>query len=132
MDCRSWVMRHLFFAMVAIVGCRTKGEPTLGDTAVPVTTTRADADGDGYFSPEDCNDDSPLIHPGASELCDGIDNNCDGNVDEGVTTTFYEDLDGDGTPNAVDCDPADPTKHKGAIEICNGDDDDCEHGIVAN
>ncbi len=48
-----------------------------GDTdAGPV-----DADQDGFTSDEDCNDDDPAIHPGAEELCDGIDNDCDGTSD---------------------------------------------------
>ena len=43
-----------------------------------------DADGDGYESSEDCDETDPSINPGVPELCDGIDNNCDGTVDEGV------------------------------------------------
>lgn len=49
----------------------------------------SDADGDTYFSlagcgtPVDCNDGNAAVHPGASEVCDGIDNNCSGPVDEG-------------------------------------------------
>jgi hypothetical protein len=52
---------------------------------------RVDADGDGYgvgedrsgcrFPQEDCDDTNPNVNPGANEVCDGIDNNCDGNVD---------------------------------------------------
>lgn len=54
--------------------------------ANPVCT---DADGDGYYSlancgtAVDCNDANPAIHPGVAEVCDGIDNNCSGAVDEG-------------------------------------------------
>ena len=48
----------------------------------------ADADGDGYGAGcplgEDCDDGDPLIHPGMDEHCDDVDNNCDGQVDEGV------------------------------------------------
>ncbi len=42
-----------------------------------------DFDGDGYFSPEDCDDTDPSVYPGAPELCDGKDNNCNGLIDEG-------------------------------------------------
>ena len=71
------------------------------------------------------------------EICNGVDDNCDGVVDEGfadldgdgLSDCADSDLDGDGTPNAVDCDPTDPAKHKGAIEVCNGEDDDCD-GVV--
>ncbi|MDP6931563.1 MAG: putative metal-binding motif-containing protein, partial [Myxococcota bacterium] len=41
-----------------------------------------DADGDGYGSTEDCDDSDAAVHPGAAELCDGIDNDCDDQVDE--------------------------------------------------
>ncbi len=57
----------------------------------------SDADGDGYtVASGDCNDADATLSPAIAEICDGIDNNCDGSVDEGVTTTFYLDSDGDG------------------------------------
>ncbi|MCA1800690.1 MAG: hypothetical protein LC650_05300, partial [Actinobacteria bacterium] len=58
--------------------------------------TFADVDGDGFCSDVDCDDNDSSVFPGAPELCDGIDNNCDGEIDEGVLNTYYADADGDG------------------------------------
>ena len=55
-----------------------------------------DQDNDGYCSNIDCNDNNANIFPDAIEVCDGIDNDCDSQVDEGLTNTFYADNDGDG------------------------------------
>ena len=56
-----------------------------------------DNDGDGFNASADCNDNDPAINPNATEICDGIDNDCDGLIDEGITfTTYYADADGDG------------------------------------
>jgi len=51
-------------------------------TPIPLVN-EVDSDGDGYLTCDDCNDGIPNIFPGASETCDGLDNNCDGDVDEG-------------------------------------------------
>ena len=79
-------------------------------------TFYADNDGDGYGSPaittqaceppsgyvsdgKDCNDMNVDINPDAEEECNGLDDNCNDQIDEGVLTTFYEDADGDSFGN---------------------------------
>lgn len=54
-----------------------------GDTE---ETGDIDADADGYLASADCDDANALVHPGATETCDGLDENCDGSVDEGFAT----------------------------------------------
>ena len=85
-----------------------------------------DKDGDGYTT-NDCNDNNASIHPGAQEVCgDGIDNNCDGSIDEGCEEKT--DNDGDGYAVAEgDCDDNDASLHPGAEEICGDNiDQDCD------
>ncbi len=73
----------------------------------------ADADGDGYEACQDCNDDpasgGAAINRGATELCDGIDNNCNGTVDEDSAIdapSWYTDGDGDGYGDPASAQPA--------------------------
>jgi len=65
--------------------------------------TATDADGDGWPTPEDCDDDDPTVNPDAIEICDGLDNDCDHDTDDAdasldttTTSEFYEDHDEDG------------------------------------
>ena len=108
------------------------------------TTAYADVDGDGAAACEDCDDTAPPVHPGATEVCDGVDNNCDGSEDGAVDApTWYADVDGDGygdpalgvtactsPPSYVvdgsDCDDTAGTVHPGADEHCDGVDEDCD------
>lgn len=132
------------------------------------TTFYLDADNDGYGNPAqtitafgcnppwgysrnafDCNDNNYYIYPGAWEYCNGIDDNCDGNIDEGVAPTWYADTDGDGygDPNTTqiacnppqgyvsnnwDCVDTDAYIHPGALEDCtNLTDENCD-GILGD
>src|SRR6056300_1205698 len=67
---RTWILA------VALFGCRNEVKPMEEDTAV-VSVEPVDNDGDGYIE-DDCDDSNANVHPGVEELCDGIDNNCDG------------------------------------------------------
>ncbi|MCK6531221.1 hypothetical protein L6R50_27880, partial [Myxococcota bacterium] len=87
------------------------------------TTEGEDRDGDGYSPPEDCNDYSSTSYPGAPELCDELDNDCNGIVEDNI------DADGDGRSVCDDCDDTDPLVHPGASDVwCDGIDQDCISG----
>ena len=95
--------------------------------------TSWDMDGDGWFAcGGDCDDEDPDINPQASDgkddEGDGVDNDCDDQVDEGPG--FGADNDGDGiTENDGDCWDNDALVYPGANETLNQTDDDCD-GIV--
>nr|MCK4930345.1 putative metal-binding motif-containing protein [Nanoarchaeota archaeon] len=95
-----------------------------------------DADDDGYTSDVDCDDNDASVNPGATELCDGQDNDCDGGI---PATETDSDGDGyvecsidaggwDGLPifGGDDCDDTDLEVNPAAAEACNGFDDDCD------
>jgi hypothetical protein len=105
-----------------------------------------DEDGDGSPASADCNDADAGVFPGATEVCDGVDQDCDGTADNGVLVTFYADQDADGfgdnnTPELAcaatdglvadntDCDDTNKDISPDAAETCNETDDDCDDDI---
>ncbi len=111
-----------------------------------------DSDGDGYTDSgcggTDCDDADASVYPGASERCNGRDDDCDGSIDESAIdrATWYRDADSDSygdssrstlscdrptgyVSNNSDCDDTNASIYPGASERCNGLDDDCDGSI---
>ncbi len=135
----------------------------IDEDATNATEWFMDLDGDGYGSltwsewaceqpagyvaqSNDCDDTEASVYPGATEVCDDLDNDCDGFVDNNAvnTSTWYADADGDHfgdadtstqdcdqpegyVADATDCDDDDISVHPGSVEICDdGADNDCD------
>jgi hypothetical protein len=94
----------------------------------------------------DCDDSNAQVNPDAAEACNGIDDNCNGQTDEGVLSTFYANVDGDayGNPDVStqactapsgyiavpgDCNDSYADAYPGAIEACDGRDNDCDDQV---
>ena len=105
--------------------------------SVSLAACATDVDKDGFKDDEDCNDNDADIFPDANEICDNVDNDCDGNIDEGLRVTWWADADGDTwgdeaapletcaqpegyVDNYRDCDDTSSLFHPGAQET------DCE------
>ena len=133
-----------------LVGCATESKsPGLVAGGPGTELLDEDGDGDGVLASEDCDDQNASVYPGAEEICDGLDNDCDGSVDPETASGVREwsvDGDGDGfgdpdtsvraceppsgaVANALDCDDEDPSVHPDAIEVCDGLDNDCDTRI---
>ena len=121
---------------LAVVGCTPKGN--------------TDGDGDGHFADtaggDDCDDTNGTVHPGATETCNGIDDNCDSHVDEALGSPYYADADGDTfgdlavtqtactapegyVSDSTDCQDDEAAAFPGADEQCDGIDNNCDGSV---
>ena len=128
-----------FWVISLLVACE-KEKPSTQDL---------DLDGDGFAAAEDCDDTNLNTFPGAPELCDGLDNDCDEEIDEDAAVgavNWHEDQDGDGYGNVsvfvslcnqptgyvldyTDCDDTNAQSYPGADEYCDNVDNDCDGAI---
>ena len=121
--------------------------PVAPETVDPDGADPIDLDGDGAADSVDCDDTQPDINPSATELCNGVDDDCDGQVDEDGTVVSYRDVDGDGygdegdkstactRPDGYvalggDCDDAAAEVNPAAAERCDGSvDENCDGSV---
>ncbi len=142
----SWYDRALAGAALPVAGILSLGGCIGTLDIVKYENICPDNDGDGHddltCGGDDCNDSITAVNPNAQEICNGMDDNCDGQIDEGVLATFYQDTDSDGYGNLsstqeactapagyvtdpTDCNDGNASVNPGASEICNQIDDNC-------
>ena len=134
------------FFVLFFVACASESKIITDSAQISSIAEDRDADGDGFIGSEDCDDGDPAVYSGAEEICDGVDNNCDGEVDEGLLSEFYLDADGDGfgisedsiqecsllegySDQSGDCDDDNDAVYPQAPEQCDGVDNDCDGDI---
>ncbi len=133
-------MRRRSLPLLLLLGACGPGTAPLDDARPQAP----DGDADGFGDDVDCDDIRPHVNPGAPEVCNGLDDDCDGKLDVGASDAFdvYADTDGDGHGGewlrtacslgsgeaAVggDCDDHDPAVAPGATETCQPGDEDCD------
>lgn len=135
--------------VVEIVDTGTDDSNGAGVTDSGGSSPSTDADGDGFPADDDCDDTNAAVNDDATEICDGVDNDCNGKTDEEdpyldrdtmAEWSVDEDGDGYGGDGAItkacegpegtvdqvgDCDDADPAINPGVTETCDGVDNDC-------
>ncbi len=127
-------MRTALF-LLFLAACRGKDATPIDTGLVDTGEPAVDADGDGFAEDVDCDDADPLVHPDGNESCNGVDDDCNGEVDDDASDAliWFADADGDGFGDDAleveactvpvghsgvggDCDDADPAYHPGAAE----------------
>lgn len=118
-------------------------EGTQGVAALSAVAFPNDDDNDGFVEELDCDDLDPGVFPGQDETCNGIDDDCNGEIDEGVQNLYYRDIDADGygrddvTTEACslpagyatqpgDCNDSRADINPGEQEVCDFRDNDCD------
>ena len=129
------IANFVFIALCVLSACTTKSAEKY-----------VDLDGDGFTTETDCDDTNPNVYPDAPEICDGADQDCDGEPDNDITRNFFVDFDVDGfgnpnqwivacepsqgfVDNSLDCDDTDGAIHPMASDICDDIDNNC-NGII--